>query len=92
MTENARVEEAINEQTGHRIRRIVNIVDDEAAIRRAQEPDRPDPPSGGPEQLPELLPIRLPQDDQPRRRLPGGGGGGFPNGRGGHPRGGGCKF
>ena len=82
----------INPQTGHRIYRNE---DDEAALRRAQEPDRPDPPSGGPEQLPELPPIRLPQDDRPNRRNPAGGGfpggfpgGGFPGG-GGHPGGGG---
>ncbi len=76
----------IHPQTGHRVR----TADDEAALRRAQEPDRPDPPSGGPEQLPELPPIRLPQDDQPRRRPPGGGGfpRGFPRG-GGFPGGGG---
>ncbi len=43
----------IHPQTGHRI----CTTDDEAALRRAQEPDRPDPPSGGPEQLPELPPI-----------------------------------
>ncbi len=72
----------IHPQTGHRMR----TAEDEAALRRAQEPDRPDPPSGGPEHLPELPPIRLPQDDQPRRRFPAGGG--FPGG-GGFPRGGG---
>ncbi len=44
----------INPQTGHRTHRDAN---DEVALRRAQEPDRPDPPSGGPEQLPELPPI-----------------------------------
>ena len=54
MTEAPHMEEVINEQTGHRIQRIVNIVDDEAAMRRATGPDRADPPSGGPEQLPEL--------------------------------------
>ena len=92
--------EEIHEQTGHRIRRVANIVDDEAAMRRAVGPDRADPPSGGPEQLPELPPIRLPQDDQPARRFPGGGegfpgrgpprrGGGFPGGGGGFPGGGG---
>jgi len=71
----------INPHTGHRIAHVANIMDDEAALRRAQEPDIPDPPSGGPEVLPELPPIRLPQDD---RRRPGGGGppGGFPGGRG----------
>ncbi len=72
----------IHPRTGHRMR----TTNDEAALRRAQEPDRPDPPSGGPERLPELPPIRLPQDDQPRRRFPEGGG--FPGG-GGFPRGGG---
>src|SRR6266702_4089093 len=92
MTEAPYVEEVINEETGHRIRRIANVVDDEATLRRAQEPDRPDPPSGGPEQLLELPPIRLPQDDQPARRFPGGRGGGFPGGfpgGGGNPGGGG---
>src|SRR6266702_4978975 len=87
MTEAPYVEEVINDEMGHRVRRIANTVDDEAAMRRAREPDRPDPPSGGPEQLPELPPIRLPQDDQPARRFPGGNGGGFP---GGFPGGGGC--
>jgi len=86
----------IDQHTGRRIERIANIVDDEAALRQAQEPNIPDPPSGGPEVLPELPPIRLPQDD--RRRPPGGrgfpggggflGGGGFPGG-GGYPGGGG---
>ncbi len=56
-----------------------------AALRQAQEPDRPDPPSGGPERLPELPPIHLPQDDRPGGGFPGGGG--FPRG-GGHPGGG----
>src|SRR6266704_1147339 len=90
MTEAPYVEEAINEETGHRIRRIANTVDDKAALRRAQEPNRPDPPSGGPEVLPELPPIHLPQDNRPVRGFPGGGfpgGGGFPEG--GVPRGGG---
>jgi len=41
----------------YHIRCIVNIVDDAAALCRAQEPDRPDPPSSGPELLPELPPI-----------------------------------
>src|SRR6266702_577439 len=85
----------IHQHTGHRTRRIANTVNDEAALRRAQEPDRPDPPSGGPEMLPELPPIRLPQDDRPARGFPGGGflgGGGFPGdgvpggGGGGPPR------
>ncbi len=92
MTEEPRVEELINDDTGHRIRRVVNIVDDEVALRRATGPDQPDPPSGGPEQLLELPPIRLPQDDRPNRRVPRGGGfpggGGFPRG-GGYPGGGG---
>ncbi len=57
MTEEPRTEELINDNTGHQIRRIVNIVDDEAAMQRATGPDRADPPSGGPEQLPELPPI-----------------------------------
>ncbi len=65
MTEIPGVEETIHEETGHQIQRIVNIVDDKAAMRRATGPDRVDPPSGGPEQLPELPPIHLPQDDQP---------------------------
>ncbi len=80
------ITDEINPHTGHRIERIANIVDDEAALRRAQEPDRPDPPSGGPERLPELPPIHLPQDDRPGGGFPGGGG--FPRGRG-FPRGGG---
>ncbi len=33
MTEAPGVEEAIHEETGHQIRRVVNIVDDEAAMR-----------------------------------------------------------
>ncbi len=76
----------IDLHTGHRIERIANVVDDEAALRRAQEPDRPDPPSIGPEALPELPPICLPQDDIARR---GGfpGGGGYPGGGGGPPGG-----
>jgi len=60
-------------------------------MRRATRPDRADPPSSGPEQLPELPPIHLPQDNQPQRWFPGRGfprGGGFPGG-GGFPRGGG---
>ena len=91
ITEAPRTEGTIHEHTGHRIERIVNIVDEEAALQRAHGPDRPDPLSGGPEHLPELPPIQLPQDNQPRRRFPGGGfpeGGGFPGG-GGFPRGGG---
>src|SRR6266702_2515171 len=67
----------INQHTGHRTRRIANTVDDEAALQRAQEPDRPDPLSGRPEMLPELPPIHLPQDDRPARGFPGGG---FPGG------------
>ncbi len=74
----------IDPQTGHQEH---CTADDEAALRRAQEPDRPNPPSGGPERLLELPPIRLPQDDQLRRRFPGGGG--FPRGGGGFPGGGG---
>ncbi len=80
----------IDQHTGHRTRCIANTTDDEAALRQAQEPDRPNPPSGGPEMLPELPPICLPQDNRPARGFPGGGfpgGGGFP--RGGVPRGGG---
>ena len=57
MTEEPRTEELIDDNTGHRIRRIANIVDDEVALQRATGPDRADPPSGGPEQLPELPPI-----------------------------------
>ncbi len=79
------------------MRHIANTVDDEAALRQAQEPNRPDPPSGRPEMLPELPPIRLPQDDRPARGFPGGGypggggfpGGGGPGGGGGYPGGGG---
>ena len=88
MTEPVRVEEPtflrrevtgeINPHTGYRMEPI--ITDDEAALRRAQEPDRPNPPSGGPKILPELPPIHLPQDDRPRRGFPGGGG--FPGGSG----------
>ncbi len=72
------------------MRHPANTVDDEAALRQAQEPDRPNPTSGGPEVLPELPPIRLSQDDRPARGFPGGGfprGGGFPGG--GVPGGGG---
>src|SRR6266702_2048189 len=57
ITEAPHTEEIINDHTGHWIRRVVNIVDNEAALRRATGPDRADPPSGGPEQLPELPPI-----------------------------------
>ncbi len=53
----------INPHTGHRIEHVDTMAQDEAALRRAQQPDRPDPPSGGPKRLPELPPIRLPQDD-----------------------------
>jgi len=63
MTEAPRIGEVINEHTRHRIRQIANIIDDEAAIRQADGPDRADPPSGGLEQLPELPLIQLPQDD-----------------------------
>jgi len=49
MTEEPRTEELIDDNTGHRVRRIVNIVDEEASLRRATGPDRADPPSGGPE-------------------------------------------
>ncbi len=94
ITEALRIEEFIHEDTGHQVRCIVNIVDDEAALWRAIRPNRADPPSGGPEQLPELPPIRLPQDDRPNRRLPGGGfpgGGRFPRG-GGYPGGGGVPL
>ncbi len=80
----------INPHMGHRARRIANIVDDEAALQCAIGLDRADPPSGGPERLPELPPIRLPQDDIPARGFPGGGvpggGGGYPGGGGGPPR------
>ena len=84
--------EDINPYTGHRHERVANIVDDEAALQCTTGPDRADPPSGGLELLPELPPIRLPQDDRPGRGLPGGGfpgGGGFPRGGGGYPGGGG---
>ncbi len=57
MTEEPRTEELIDDNTGHRISCIVNIIDEEAALRRATGPDRADPPSRGPEQLPELPPI-----------------------------------
>ncbi len=60
MTEEPRTEELIDENTGHRIRCVVNVVDEEASLRRATGPDRADPPSGGLERLPELPPIRLP--------------------------------
>ncbi len=87
----------INQYTGHRTRHVANIVNDEVALRRAQEPNRPDPPSEEPERLPELLPIRLPQDDRPARGFPEGGfpsrggflRGGLPGGGGGYPGGGG---
>ncbi len=87
----------IDQYTGHRTRHIASIVDDEAALRRAQEPDRPNPLSGRSERLPELPPIRLPQDNRPPRGFPGGGfprgrgfpGGGVPRGGGGYPGGGG---
>ncbi len=86
----------INTQTGHRMEHATDTINDAAALRRAQEPDRPDPPSGGPERLPELPPIRLPQDDRPTRGFPGGGfpggrgfpGGEVPRGGGGYPGGG----
>ncbi len=39
MTEPPHTEETINEHTGHQIRRIVNIVDKEAALQRAAGPD-----------------------------------------------------
>ncbi len=71
MTEPPHMEEIIDDHTGHRVRCIVNIVDEEAALQRAMGPNQADPPSGGPEQLLELPPIRLPQDDRPARRLPG---------------------
>ncbi len=67
----------INLYMGHREQCIANTVDDKVALRQAQEPNQPDPPSGGPERLPELPPIRLPQDDRPARGFPGGG---FPGG------------
>src|SRR6266702_1519051 len=73
--------EAINPHTGHRHEWVANIVDDEAALRCATGPNRANPPSGGPELLPELLPIRLPQDDRPGRGFHGGGG--YPGGGGG---------
>ncbi len=69
MTEPPQIE-TINEQTGHRVRRIINVVDEEASMQRAAGPDRPDPPSRGPEQLPELPPIQLPQDDRSNARPP----------------------
>ena len=63
MTDAIREEEVINEQMGHCIHCIANIVDDEAVIQQATGPDRLDLPSSGPEMFPELPPIRLPQDD-----------------------------
>jgi len=48
------ITEDINPHMGHRNEQVANIVDDEAALRRAVGPDRADPPSGGPELLPEL--------------------------------------
>ncbi len=51
------VMEDISPQTGHQIRQVANIIDNKAALRCATGPDRANPPSGGPEQLPELLPI-----------------------------------
>ncbi len=48
----------IHPRTGHRMHEAVpRQADDEAALRWAQEPDIPDPPSAGPERLPELPPI-----------------------------------
>ncbi len=51
-----------------------------------------DPPSGGPEMLPKLPPIWMPQNDQPRQGFPGGEGfprgGGYPGGGRGPPGGG----
>ncbi len=46
-----------NRNTGYRGRRIANVVDDEAALQHAMGPDMANPPSGGPETLPELPPI-----------------------------------
>jgi len=57
MTEAPRTEEVIDEHTRHQVRRIANIMEDEAAVWRAAGPDRADLPSGGLEQLPELPPI-----------------------------------
>ncbi len=65
--------EEIDPQTGHWARWVANIVDNAAALWQATRPDRADPPSGGPERLPELLPIWLPQDDIPAQGFPGGG-------------------
>ncbi len=39
MTEPPHTEEAINEQMGHQVRRIVNVVDEEASLQRAAGPD-----------------------------------------------------
>ena len=82
---------------GHQTRQVANTVDNEAALRHAMGPNRADLPSGGPEILPELPPIQLPQDNRPARGFPGGGyprgggfpGGGVPGGGGGYPGGGG---
>ncbi len=78
----------INPQTGHWVRQTVNIVDDKAAFHRATGPNQGDPPSGEARRLPELLPIRMAQDNPPGGGYPRGGcpGGGYP--RGGPPRGG----
>ncbi len=59
----APITEAINEHMGHCTRCIVNIVDNKAALQHAIGPDRADSPSGGPEMLPKLPPIQLPQDN-----------------------------
>ncbi len=47
----------INQDTGHQTRCVTNVVDNEAALQQATGPDRANPPSGGPEILPELPPI-----------------------------------
>ena len=90
------VTDEIERNTRHRRRHIANVVDNEMALQQATGPNRANPPSGGPEILPELLPIWLPQDDRPARGFlgggyPGGGGfpGGVPGGGGGYPGGGG---
>ena len=83
----------INHQTGHQIRRITNIVDDEAALHRATGPDQGDPPSREQRRVSDLPPIRMAQDDPQGGGYPGGGypGGGYPGGGppgGGYPEGG----
>jgi len=86
----------INQRTGH-VEGLTQInSEDEAALRRAMEPNRPDPPSGTKGHLHHDLPRNPrgpPGGGFPRGGFPGGGppGGGFPGGGfpGGGPPGGG---